>query len=39
MGIVIDEKEATRYDCLECGFTEAVTFRSVPDGRPTDVGV
>ena len=29
MGIVV----------VECGFTDEVTFRSVSDGRPTDVGV
>ena len=39
MGIVIDKNGATRYVCLECGFTEEVTLRSVSDGRPTDVGV
>jgi Zn ribbon nucleic-acid-binding protein len=39
MGIVIDESGATHYLCLECGFTDEVAFRSVPDGRPTDVGV
>ena len=25
MGIVIDEKGATRYVCLECGFSDGVT--------------
>ena len=40
MGIVMDENGATRHVCLECGFTDEVTLRSVSDdGRPTDVGV
>ena len=39
MGIVMDEEGATRYVCLECGFTDEVTLRSVLDGRPTEVGV
>ncbi len=39
MGIVVDDNGATRYICLECGFTDEVTSRSVSDGRPTDVGV
>ena len=39
MGIVVDDNGATRYICLECGFTDEVTYRSVSDGRPTDVGV
>ena len=39
MGIVVDENGATRYVCLECGFSDEVTLRSVSGGRPTDVGV
>jgi ribosomal protein S27AE len=39
MGIVIDENGATRYVCLECGFTDDVTLRPVSDGRTTDVGL
>jgi Zn ribbon nucleic-acid-binding protein len=32
MGIVMDENGATRYVCLECGFSDEVTLRSVSDG-------
>ena len=39
MGIVVDENGATRYVCLECGFTDEVTLRSVSDRRPPDVGI
>jgi hypothetical protein len=39
MGIVIDESGATRYVCLECGFSDDVTLRSAHDGRPTEVEV
>ena len=39
MGIVVDEDGATRYVCLECGFTDEVTLRSVSHGRPTEVEV
>ena len=39
MGIVIDKNGATRYACLECGFTEEVTLQSVSTRRPTDVEV
>jgi hypothetical protein len=38
MGIIIDKNGATRYVCLECGFTDETTLLSVSDGRPTDVG-
>ena len=34
MGIVVDEDGATRYACLECGFSDATTFLSVFDDRP-----
>ena len=39
MGIVIDESGATRYVCLECGFSDDVTLRSAHDRRPTEVEV
>ena len=39
MGIVMDENGATRYVCLECGFSDEVTLRSVSGRRPTDVEV
>ncbi len=28
MGIVMDEDGATRYVCLECGFSDEATLRS-----------
>jgi hypothetical protein len=34
MGIVVDEDGATRYACLECGFSDATTSLSVFDDRP-----
>jgi len=37
MGIIVDEDGATRYACLECGFSNDVTLRSVPDGRPRGI--
>jgi hypothetical protein len=26
MGIIVDEDGATRYGCLECGFSQEVTL-------------
>ena len=37
MGIIVDEDGATRYACLECGFSDDVTLLSVPDGRPRGI--
>jgi ribosomal protein S27AE len=39
MGIVIDESGATRYVCLECGFSDEVRLQPVSDRRLTDVEV
>jgi Zn ribbon nucleic-acid-binding protein len=38
MGIV-NEDEATRYVCLECGFSDEVNLQSVSKRRPTDIEV
>jgi hypothetical protein len=36
MGIIVDEDGATRYACLECGFSdERASFR--PVSRPRDI--
>ena len=32
MGIVVDQDEATRYVCLECGFSDEITVLSATDG-------
>ena len=32
MGIVADEGEATRYACLECGFSDEVPLPWATDG-------
>ncbi len=37
MGIVVDENGATRYVCLECGFSDEVTLLSVSDGGQRDI--
>jgi hypothetical protein len=34
MGIVVDEDGATRYVCLECGFSDEMDVLSVSDARP-----
>jgi ribosomal protein S27AE len=34
---IVNEDEATRYVCLECGFSDETTLLSVSDGRPRDV--
>ena len=34
MGIIVDEDGATRYACLECGFSDETTTLSVSDDRP-----
>ena len=39
MGIVVGENGATRYVCLECGFSDEVTLRRRLTGRPTDAEV
>ena len=36
MGIV-NEGEATRYVCLECGFSDETTLLSVSDDRRRDI--
>lgn len=37
MGIIVDEGGATRYACLECGFSDELTLLSVSDDRPRDI--
>jgi hypothetical protein len=37
MGIIVDEDGATRYACLECGFSDATTLLAVSDDRPGDI--
>jgi Zn ribbon nucleic-acid-binding protein len=37
MGIILNEDGATRYACLECGFSDEMTLRSVSDERPRDI--
>ena len=37
MGIIVDEDGGTRYACLECGFSDEMTLRSVSDGRLRDI--
>jgi hypothetical protein len=37
MGIIVDEDGATRYACLECGFSDEMTLRLVSDGRPRGI--
>ena len=32
MGIIVDEDEATRYVCLECGFADEMTLHWATDG-------
>jgi hypothetical protein len=39
MGIVVGENGATRYVCLECGFSDELTLGSASDRRPTDAAV
>ena len=39
MGIVIDEDGATRYVCLECGFSDEMTLGSASDRRLSDLEV
>jgi len=39
MGIVLDESGVTRSVCLECGFADDATLRSVLDGRLQDGAV
>jgi Zn ribbon nucleic-acid-binding protein len=39
MGIVLDEHGATHHVCLECGFSDEATLRSVSDELETDVEV
>ena len=34
MGIIVDADGATRYACLECGFSDETTLLSVSDDRP-----
>jgi len=36
MGIVIEDG-ATRYVCLECGFSDEMTLLPTSDGRPRDI--
>ena len=37
MGIIVNEDGATRYACLECGFSDETTLLSVIDDRPRDI--
>ena len=37
MGIVIDEDRATRYVCLECGFSDEMTLLPMSHGRLRDI--
>ena len=37
MGIIVDEVGATRYACLECGFSDEITLLSVSDGYLRDI--
>lgn len=37
MGIIVEEDGATRYACLECGFSDETTLLSVIDDRPRDI--
>ncbi len=32
MGIIVDEDGATRYVCLECGFSDEMTLLLATDG-------
>jgi len=36
MGIILDESGATRYACLECGFSDETTVLSDSDGPLSD---
>jgi len=36
MGIVLDENGATRYACLECGFSDETDLISMSDDRSRD---
>lgn len=38
MGIVVEENGSTRYVCLECGFSDEMSLRPMPDGRRGDIG-
>jgi Zn ribbon nucleic-acid-binding protein len=37
MGIIVEEDGATRYACLECGFSDERPSFSVSDGRLSDI--
>ena len=37
MGIIVDEDGATRYVCLECGFSDETALLSVSDDRRRDI--
>jgi hypothetical protein len=37
MGIIVDADGATRYACLECGFSDEMPLLSVPDARLRDI--
>ena len=37
MGMIVDQDGATRYACLECGFSDEMTLLSVSDARPRDI--
>ena len=34
MGIIVNKDGATRYACLECGFSDETTLLSVSSDRP-----
>jgi Zn ribbon nucleic-acid-binding protein len=37
MGIIVAEDGATRFVCLECGFSDEMSPLSVSDGRPRNI--
>ena len=37
MGMIVSEDGATRYACLECGFSDDTTLLSMSDRRPRDL--
>jgi hypothetical protein len=37
MGIIVNEDGATRYACLECGFSDETNLLSVIADRPRDI--
>ena len=37
MGMIVNEDGATRYACLECGFSDDTTLLPMPDRRPRNL--